>query len=154
MPHNTEGGSLGVTNIDFSTILDEEMGLDSLERTWRSFRRGYIFMPMDSAVAIKLAKIQDAKVKRTFAIIQEFSKKNYPNIHILPIDTLKNDLAKLQTLEKPIEEALGCHAELSTFPLSEDNKRMVRQNHQFYQSLVDYAKKFIQELTNEITSRQ
>ena len=105
---------MGVTNIDFSTILDEEMGLDSLERTWRSFRRGYIFMPMDSAVAIKLAKIQDAKVKRTFAIIQEFSKKNYPNIHILPIDTLKNDLAKLQTLEKPIEEALCAYSVVST----------------------------------------
>lgn len=150
----TEGGIPPVYDMDFSAILNEETALDSLERTWRSFRRGYNFMPMDSAVAIKLAKTQDAKVKRTFAFVQEFSQNDYSKIRQSDTETLKNGLSKLQELEKPIVEALGCHAELASFPLSEDNKRMIKLKHLFYQNLVDFTQKAIKELNDEIEARE
>lgn len=150
----TEGGVLAVSELDFSTILNEETALDSLERAWRSLKRGYNFMPMDSAVAIKLAKAQDAKVKRTFAFIQEFSQNDYPKIRLSSTETIKNGLSKLQNLEKPIEEALGYHAELETLPLSEDNKRALKKNHVFYQNLAAFTQKAIKELHAEIEARE
>jgi hypothetical protein len=150
----TEGGVLPVSELDFLTILNEEITLDSLERAWRSLKRGYNFMPMDSAVAIKLAKTQDAKVKQAFAFIQEFSQNDYPKIRISSTETIKNDLSKLEKLEKPIAEALDSHAELETLPLSEDNKRAIKQNHTFYQNLVAFTQKAIKELHTEIEARE
>lgn len=151
---HTEGESLPVFELDFLTILNEETSLDSLEKACRSFRRGYDFMPMDSAVAIKLAKTQDAKVKRAFTFIQEFSQNDYPKIHLSPTATIKNGLSKLQKLEKPIEEALDSHAALEALPLSEDNKKAIKQNHAYYQNLVDFTQKAIKELNIEIEARE
>jgi Transglutaminase-like superfamily len=151
---NTEGGQSPVLEKDFSLILDEEMALDSLERTWQSYRRGYNFMPTDSVVAVKLVKTQDAKVKRIFGFIQYFSKNDYSNIRQSPTEKLKNGLSKLQELKKPIEDALGSHAELETLPLSADNKRVLQQNHIVYQNLADFTQKAIQELNDEIETRE
>ncbi len=153
LSNSLSSSKLTVFDGDFTTVLNEETALDSLERTWRSFRRGYNFMPMDSAVAIKLAKIQDAKVKRTFDFIQQFSENDYPNIRQSTTATLKRGLSQLQQWEKPIEDALVYLAELKTLPLSADNKQMVMQNHSYYQNLVDFTQKAVRELNEELGSR-
>ncbi len=147
----TEGS---ITNLNFTEILQEETGLDSLERTWRSFRRAYDFMPMDSAVAIKLAKTQDAKVKRVFDYVQEFNKNEYPKMKELTTESLKKDLSRLQDLEIPMIEALNLHSKLETFPLSDDNKRAIKQNHLYYQKLLDFSKIAVKELTDEIALKE
>ncbi len=148
---DTEGGQ---SSFDFTKILNEERTLDSLERTWRSFRRAYDFMPMDSAVAIKLAKTQDAKVKRVFDFVKQFYKTDYLKMKELTTESLKKDLSRLQDLEIPMIEALNLHEELASFPLSDDNKRTIKRNHLYYQKLGDFAKTAVKELKEEIDERK
>ena len=149
--NNTEGG---VSNLNFTKILNDEKTLDSLERAWRSFRRAYDFMPMDSAVAIKLAKTQDAKVRQVFDFVQQFNKNDYPKMEELTMDSLQNILLKFKNLETPMIEALKLHSELATFPLSDDNKRTIKRNHLYYQKLVDFSNLAVKELNNEMAERQ
>ena len=139
---------------NFTKILNDDCTLDSLERTWLSFRRAYDFMPMDSAVAIKLAKIQAAKVKPIFDVIQAFNKNDYTKIKQLPVEKRRDWAAKLQSLEITLMESLKLYAELETFPLSEENKKGVKQNLLYYQKLVDFAKTIASELDNEIALRE
>lgn len=148
---DTEGG---ISNLNFIEILNDEKTLDSLERTWRSLRRAYDFMPMDSAVAIKLAKTQEAKVKRVFDFVQQFNKNDYPKMKELTMDSLRNALSRLQNLEIPMIEGLKLHSEIASFPLSDDNKRTIKRNHLYYQKLVDFAKTAVKELNNEIAGRE
>ncbi len=148
---DTEGGQ---SSFDFFKILNEQKSLDSLERAWRSFRRAYDFMPMDSAVAIKLAKTQDAKVKRTFDFVKQFNKNDYPKMKELTMDSLRNTLSRLKNLEIPMIEGLKLHSEIASFPLSDDNKRTIKRDHLYYQKLVDFAKSAIKELNNEIAGRE
>ncbi len=142
------------SNFNFTEILNEELSLDSLERTWCSLRRAYDFMPMDSAVAIKLAKTQAVKVKRVFDFVQQFNKNDYPKIKELTTDALKNNLSKLQNLENSLIEALKLHSELASFPLSDENKRTIKRDHLYYQKLLDFAKIAVKELTEATTLRE
>ena len=148
----TEGGQK--SNFDFAQILANENGLDSLERTWLSFRRAYDFMPMDSAVAIKLAKLQAAKVKPIFDYIQEFIKNDYPKIKQMPVAVRRDWASRLQNNEFSLLEALNLYAELANFPLSDDNKKAIKQNLMYYQKLTDFAKTALIELNNEIALRE
>ena len=149
----TEGGQFSPLKMPFTEILNSEITLDSLERAWQSFRRAFDFMPNDSAVAVKLAKTQDKKVKQTFEMLYQFNKNDFQHIRQFSIETLKNWQSKLKMLEKPAEDALMLHNELFFLPLSEDNKRVVKQNHQFYEELVRFAEKAVVAIENEIASR-
>ena len=152
MPQNTEGGDL--LQFNFKKILNADSTLDSLERTWLSFRRAYHFMPMDSAVAIKLAKTQAAKVKPVFDLVKAFNKNEYRIITQLPVEKRRDWGLKLQNLEVPLQESLKLYAELETFPLSDDNKKSVKNNLVYYQKLVSFAKVVAKELRNEIALRE
>ena len=152
MPQNTEGGDL--LQFNFKKILNADSTLDSLERTWLSFRRAYHFMPMDSAVAIKLAKTQAAKVKPVFDLVKAFNKNEYRIITQLPVEKRRDWALKLQNLEVPLQESLKLYAELETFPLSDDNKKSVKNNLVYYQKLVSFAKVVAKELRNEIALRE
>ncbi len=148
----TEGGDS--LHFNFKKILGDESRLDSIGRTWLSFRRAYDFMPYDSAVAIKLAKIQAAKVKPVFDSVQAFNKNYYPKITQLAVEKRRDWALKLQGLEIPLMESLKLYAELETLPLSDDNKKNVKQNLLYYKKLVDFAKKVASELNNEIALRE
>ncbi len=150
----TEGVIESTMPLNFTDILNEEATVDSLERTWRSFRRAFTFMPMDSAVAIKLAKVQEMKIKQVFEYVQQFSQNDYLNIENTSAATLKNWLEKLQALEKPIEEAVNLHTELATFPLSEANKQMLNHNHTYFEELQKLAKGAVKELISSIESKE
>ncbi len=142
------------SNFDFTQILTNENGLDSLERTWLSFRRAYDFMPMDSAVAIKLAKLQAAKVMPIFDYIQEFIKNDYPKIKQMPVAVRRVLASRLQNNEFSLSEALNLYAELANFPLSDDNKKAIKQNLLYYQTLTNFVKNTLNEWNNEIALRE
>jgi hypothetical protein len=151
---NTEGcANAETTYLNFTSTLDEEAAMDAIESTWRSFRRAYCFMPSDSAVAIKLAKAQEGKVKQAFEFVNQFSKNDYAKIAETQTETLKFWLSKLQELNKPIAEALDLHSELAFLPLLETNKQALKQNHTLFEELQNFAKKAINELISTIESR-
>ena len=72
----------------------------------------------------------------------------------LPVEKRRDWAAKLQSLEITLMESLKLYAELETFPLSEENKKGVKQNLLYYQKLVDFAKTIASELDNEIALRE
>jgi hypothetical protein len=149
---DTEG--VATSNFNINYILNEEIGLDSLERTCRSFQRAYQFMPTDSAVAIKLAKAQEGKVRQAFDYLQVFIKNDYPNMSLTPIETLKNWVSKLKKLEKPMAEAVSKHGQLALLPLSEGNKQSLKQNYIFFDVLKNFAKTAIEELNLLIKTKE
>lgn len=152
--NHTAGGLLQLSNMNFTDTLNQEVAIDSLERVWRSFRRAYDFMSMDSAVAIKLAKAQEGKVKRVFEFVHQFNKNDYSHISQTSTEVLKNWILRLQELEQPMQNALCFHEELESLPLSELNKRMQQQNHVFFQWLLAFAQKAIADLNKEIAARE
>jgi molybdenum cofactor biosynthesis enzyme MoaA len=129
------------------------MGLDSIEKTWLSFRRAWDFMPKDSAVAIKLARVQDAKIKRVFADIRAFQDR-YPFINQMSLSELENWQNTFSQLEKKTLDAMILQAELSQLPLTEANKKAVRQNQVFYETILNFFHKAIEGVAVEVSGRR
>jgi hypothetical protein len=150
---DTEGGTIDQTCPSFSALLDAEMGLDSIEKTWLSFRRAWDFMPKDSAVAIKLARVQDAKIKRVFADIRAFQDR-YPFINQMSLSELENWQNTFSQLEKKTLDAMILQAELSQLPLTEANKKAVRQNQVFYETILNFFHKAIEGVAVEVSGRR
>ncbi|MBL7813646.1 MAG: hypothetical protein JNL70_01485 [Saprospiraceae bacterium] len=151
---NTEGGILLDSVAHFTDILNKDLTLDSIEQACRSFQRAYDFMPMDSAVAIKLVKAQEFKVKQSFEYVFQYKLKNYRDMPHTSTEILRGQLSKLQALDTSLTEAIVLHKSLVIYPLSPHNRRMLEYNQNFFEELWRFYKVAKMEIDREINSRQ
>ena len=150
---DTEGSPAPSLGFDVGTTLNGENSLDSLESTWRSYKRAHVFSPMDSVVGQKLARLQDEKAKAALAPAELFAKTDLKRLSELSVEQLRNWLDRLEKARAPSAEALLLHAEIDDLPLRESDIELVQKNRRRLVAIAQFLPHGISVLEEELSKR-
>ena len=154
----TEGDDSEAPDDDFTTILNRDYTLDSLEFMIQSHRRGVIFMPKDSNILAKLRGVlkekQNLVLKTAHEGLLDFSSSAEKNVAKLPLSALKNWSERFEKLAEPLQTALDTNKEIEHLETKEDKINEAKQSGRQIKDLINYFSQSWDRVKTEVEKRK
>ncbi len=155
---HTEGGDSETPDEDFSTILNRDYALDSLDFMIHSHRRGVAFMQGDTNILGKLRGVlkekQNLMLKSAHEGLLDFSKTAEKNIEKLAVTALNDWSEKFQKLAEPLQIALETNREIERLETKEEKINEAKLSGRQITDLINYFSQSWNRVKAEIGKRK
>ena len=154
----TEGGDSEMPDEDFTTILDKDYAIDSLDFMILSHRRGMAFMPDDGNVLGKLRGVlkekQNLMLKTAHEGLSDFSNSDEKNLEKLSLSALKNWFERFQKLAEPLQIALETNKEIQKLETKEEKVNEAKESGRQITHLINYFSQSWARVKTELEKRR
>jgi Transglutaminase-like superfamily len=155
---HTEGGDSETPDEDFTTILNRDFALDSLNFMIQSHRRGVAFMHGDSNILAKLRGVlkekQNLMLKSAHEGLLDFSKTAEKNVEKLSQLALNEWSERFQKLAEPLQTALETNREIEQLETKEEKINEAKLSGRQISDLINYFSQSWNRVKNEIEKRK
>ncbi len=155
---HTEGGDSETPDEDFTTILNRDYALDSLDFMIHSHRRGVAFMPKDTNILSKLRGVLKEKQNLMLTAAHEglldFSKTAEKNVEKLSATALKNWSQRFEKLAQPLQTALETNREIEQLETKEEKIEEAKLSSRQITNLINYFSQSWNRVKSEIEKRR
>ncbi len=139
---HTEGGDFETPDEDFTTILNRDFALDSLDFMIQSHRRGVAFMQGDTNILVKLRGVlkekQNLMLKAAHEGLLDFSKTAEKKVEKLSELALKDWSERFEKLAEPLQTALETNREIERLETKEEKISEAKLSGRQITELINY----------------